>query len=378
MTDWQAVRGRVVTPAGVIDDGVVRMAGGRISSVRPAGARPRVDLAVAWILPGFVDIHVHGGGGHTVTTGDAAQAGAAAAFHAAHGTTTMLASLVASPFELMRGAISAYAPLIADGMLAGLHLEGPYLSAIRCGAQNPAYLRDPDPDELVALLDLGRVRMVTIAPELPGALEVIRLLAARGVVAAVGHTDATYAQTRAAIDAGASVATHLGNAMRPIHHREPGPMIALLEAAGVVCEQIADGVHLHDGMLRFVAGTAGPHRVALVTDAMAAAGMPDGRYELGGQDVTVAAGTARLAGGGAHEGAIAGSTLTMDAAVRHAVHSGLSVEDAAAMAATTPARVLGLDHDLGAIAPGLRADLVLLDEHLRVIRVLREGRPLPR
>jgi N-acetylglucosamine-6-phosphate deacetylase len=159
--------------------------------------------------------------------------------------------------------------------------------------------------------------------------------------------------------------------MRPIHHRDPGPIVALLNG-GVVCEQIADGVHLHDGMLRHVVRTAGRDHVALITDAMAAAGMPDGRYELGGQEVTVADRVARLAG----DGAIAGSTLTMDAAVRRTVRSGVSLVDAAVMAATTPARVLGLEYEIGAVAEGLQADLVLLDAELRVTAVLRAGVPL--
>ena len=381
---WDAaIRGRVVTPDGIIDNGVVRIRNAGIADVGPAGRARRFEYEAAWVLPGFVDQHVHGGGGHTFTTGDPAQARAAAAFHARHGTTTMLASLVTAPFELMRDATLAYQPLIDEGVIEGLHFEGPYLSAARCGAQNPSYLRDPDLAELTALLDLGRVRMVTIAPERPGALAAIELLVTRRVIAAVGHTDATYEQTRDAVAAGARVATHLCNAMRPVHHREPGPIVALLSAPEVVCELIADGVHLHDGMLRFAAGAAGIERTALVTDAMAAAGMPDGRYELGGQAVDVANGAARLAttgattgaATGATTGAIAGSTLTMDAALRRAVHSGMHIGDVARMAATTPARVLGLD-DRGAIEPGRRADLVLLDDDLRVTAVLRRGQPM--
>ena len=212
------------------------------------------------------------------------------------------------------------------------------------------------------------VRTVTIAPELPGALSAIRQLRAHGVVAAVGHTDATYEQTQAAVEAGVRLATHLCNAMRPVHQRDPGPIVALLGASGVVCEQVADGVHLHDGMFRHVVQAAGTSRVALVTDAMAAAGMTDGEYELGGQEVRVAGGVARLAA----SGIIAGSTLTMDAALRHAVHSGLSMLDASTMASATPARVLGFT-DRGAIAAGLRADLVLLDEELAVTGVVRGG-----
>jgi N-acetylglucosamine-6-phosphate deacetylase len=366
------VDGRVVTPVGAVD-GRVRVEDGRIAAIeRTAGAG-----GAGWILPGFVDIHNHGGGGHTFTAGDPAAARGAAAFHLRHGTTTLLASLVSAPHELTRAAVAAYAPLVAAGELAGVHLEGPYLAPARCGAQHPAHLRAPSAAELAELIDLGGVRMVTLAPELPGALDAIALLAGRGVVAAVGHTDATYEQARAAVAAGATVATHLCNGMRPVHHREPGPVVALLDAEGVVCELIADGVHLHDGMLSFAARVAGPDRVALVTDAIAAAGMPDGRYELGGRAVVVSGGVARLATAGspgaAAPGALAGSTLTMDAAVRRAVGAGVPLVDAARMAATTPARVIGLGDRVGAIAPGLRADLVVLDEHLGVVRVMRGG-----
>jgi N-acetylglucosamine-6-phosphate deacetylase len=322
-----------------------------------------------WIVPGFVDIHTHGGGGHTFTTGDPEAARGAADFHLRHGTTTLLASLVSSPFELMRDATLAFAPLLAEGVLAGVHYEGPYLSQIRCGAQNPAFLRDPSVDELAELLALGGVRMVTIAPERPGALDAIKLLVSHGVVAAIGHTDATYDETLAAVAAGATVGTHVFNGMRPPHHREPGPVFALLGAPGVVCELVADGIHLHDGTLAFAATVTGPDRAALITDAMAAAGMADGEYELGGQTVVVADRVARLT----RDGSIAGSTLTMDAALRQAVHAGVSIVDAARMASTTPARAIGLAGELGALTPGLRADLVLLDPDLHVQRVMREG-----
>ncbi|MET0422705.1 MAG: N-acetylglucosamine-6-phosphate deacetylase [Actinoplanes sp.] len=322
------------------------------------------------IVPGFVDIHCHGGGGHTFTTGDAEAARGAAAFHLGHGTTTLLASLVSSPFELMRDAVDAFRPLVAEGVLAGVHFEGPYLSGVRCGAQNPEYLRDPSIDELGALVKLGdgAVRLVTIAPELPGALDAIAFLVAQGVVAAVGHTDATYEQTRAGVDAGATVGTHVFNGMRPPHHREPGPVVGLLSSVAV-CELIADNIHLHPGMLAFAAGSTGPGRAALITDAIDAAGMADGRYDLGGQEVVVADRVARLA----RDGSIAGSTLTMDEALRNAVRAGIALPDAVAMAATTPARALGLDDRIGALEPGLRADLLVLDADLTVKRVMRAG-----
>jgi len=359
------VTGRIVRPGAVVD-GHVEIDGSTIISV-DARAVHETD----YIVPGFVDLHCHGGGGHTFTTGSAGEARAAAEFHLRHGTTTMLASLVSSPFELMRSATAAYAPLVAEGVLAGIHFEGPYLSGARCGAQNPAFLRDPSLDELTALIDIGAgaVRMVTIAPELPGALDAIALLVRHGVLAAIGHTDATYEQTLAGVAAGATVGTHVFNGMRPPHHREPGPVIALLDSPPIVCELVADGVHLHNGMLAFAARAAGPDRAALVTDAMDAAGMADGRYDLGGQAVTVAGGVARLD----RDGSIAGSTLTMDAALRRAVTAGIPLPDAAAMAATTPARALGLADEVGALEAGLRADLVVLSADLKVKRVMRAG-----
>ncbi len=368
---------RIVTPHGIVH-GSLTVADGRIATVsRDHGGAAAghggdgEDLAGAWVVPGFVDIHVHGGGGATYTTGEVDQARKVAAFHLGHGTTTTLASLVTSPPELMHRATKELAPLVDEGVIAGIHYEGPYLSAARCGAQNPAHLRHPDPAELARLVDAGAgtVRMVTIAPELPGALEAIEWLVARGITVAVGHTDATYAETLAAVAAGATVGTHVFNGMRPPHHREPGPVYALLAADTVVCEFIADGVHLHDGTLRFATGVTGPGRAALITDAMAATGMPDGTYELGGQPVTVSGGVARLTDGGS----IAGSTLTMDSALRRAIGAGLSIMDAAAMTATTPARVLGLT-DRGALVSGLRADVVVLSDQLRVERVMRAGK----
>jgi N-acetylglucosamine-6-phosphate deacetylase len=362
------VKGRIVTPDGVIS-GSVGIDGELITAITPAGDDETGDF----IVPGFIDLHCHGGGGHTFTTGDAEAARRAAAFHLAHGTTTMLASLVSSPFALMRDATEAYKPLVADGVIAGIHFEGPYLSHARCGAQNPEFLRDPVPGELSELVKVGEgaVRMMTVAPELPGALDAIAYLRDNGVLAAVGHTDSSYDQTRAGVTAGATVGTHLFNGMRPPHHREPGPVVGLLSSTATV-ELIADNIHLHPGMLAFAAASAGPDRSILITDAMDATGMPDGRYELGGQEVVVADRVARLV----RDGSIAGSTLTMDVALRNAVEAGITLVDAVRMASTTPARLLGLA-DRGAIVPGLRADLVVLDAGLRLKRVVKAGRALP-
>ena len=359
------ISGRIVRPGAVVS-GHVEIDGPTILAVTE-----EPHDGTDYVVPGFVDLHCHGGGGHRFTTGDAADARAAAAFHLRHGTTTMLASLVSSPFALMRDATAAFLPLVADGTVAGIHFEGPYLSGVRCGAQNPEFLRDPSEAEITELIELGgaAIRMMTIAPELPGALGAIRLLASAGAIPALGHTDATYEQTLAGVAAGGTVGTHVFNGMRPPHHREPGPVVALLDSPPVVCELIADGIHLHDGMLAFAARAAGPHRTALVTDAMDAAGMPDGTYDLGGQTVVVADRVARLQ----RDGSIAGSTLTMDAALRRAVGAGIPLPDACLMAATTPARALGLSDDLGALEAGLRADLVVLSPDLHVKQVMRAG-----
>ncbi|HXT87724.1 MAG TPA: amidohydrolase family protein, partial [Trebonia sp.] len=218
----------------------------------------------------------------------------------------------------------------------------------------------------------GWLKMITIAPELPGALDVIRAAAGAGVIAAAGHTDASAEVTAAAIAAGVSHATHLFNGMRPLGHRDPGPAGALLDRQ-VTCEVVADGTHLHDTAIRLAARAVGPGGLVLITDAMAAAGMPDGTYRLGELEVTVAKGVARLAG----TGAIAGSTATMDQVVRHAITSvGLPVADVAAAASTTPARRLGLAAETGSLAPGLAADVVLLDEGFHLAAVLSAGLPV--
>jgi N-acetylglucosamine-6-phosphate deacetylase len=361
------ISGRIVTPDAVVR-GHLDLDGDLITAIVPDDSAGD-DV----IVPGFVDLHCHGGGGHTFTTGSADAARGAAAFHLRHGTTTILASLVSSPFELMRSAVLSFRPLVDEGVLGGIHFEGPYLSAVRCGAQNPGHLRHPAMAEITELVKIGEgaVRMMTVAPELPGALKAITYLSGNGVLAAIGHTDATYDQTHAGVAAGATVATHLFNGMRPPHHREPGPVVGLLSST-VAVELIADNIHLHPGMLAFAARDAGPARSVLVTDAMDATGMPDGQYDLGGQEVAVADRVARLT----RDGSIAGSTLTMDVALRNAVAAGLPLVGAAAMASTTPARLLGLSDRLGALAPGLRADVVVLSADLTLKNVIRAGAPI--
>jgi N-acetylglucosamine-6-phosphate deacetylase len=356
---------KVIVPDGVLAPGWVEVADGRITAVE-AGRPERADHHGAVIVPGFVDIHCHGGGGASFDSADADECARAAAFHRERGTTTLVASLVtAAPEDLERRA-AVLSDLAADGVVAGIHYEGPFLSPARKGAHDPALLREPDPATVDRLLKVPHVRMVTVAPELDGGLDALRRVRDAGALAAVGHTDATYDVTRRAVAAGARVATHLFNGMRPLHHREPGPILALLDAPDVVVELIGDGVHLHPAVVAHVARTTGAGRATLVTDSIAAAGMSDGDYALGGLDVEVRDGVARLAGGGS----IAGSTATAASVFRRAVlDSGLSLTDAVRLAATTPAELLGLD-DRGAVAPGRRADLLVLDDDLTVRAVV--------
>ncbi|GAA3382169.1 N-acetylglucosamine-6-phosphate deacetylase [Cryptosporangium minutisporangium] len=368
---------RVVTPTGVLDPGWVLLDGSTITAIGtgtpPEGSGPGVDLGGGWLLPGFIDLHVHGGGGYDFTT-SADDLAAGVAYHATRGTTRTLVSLVTAPVSALTEQLKWVADAVDRGTgVVGAHLEGPFLAGARCGAQNPAHLIDPDPEALRTLLDAGRgtVRVVTVAPERPGGLDLIDQLVAAGVVAAVGHTDADYATTLAAFERGASLVTHAFNGMRGTHHREPGPVPAALDA-GVPCELINDGVHVHPAAARLLlrSPAGGGDRLVLVTDAIDATGVGDGTYVLGGQDVVVSDGQARLAS----NGSLAGSTLTMDVAVRRAVTVvGMDIVDASVAASGTPARLLGLADRCGAIAPGLDADLVLLDEELRLARVMRGG-----
>lgn len=375
--------GRVLADGRLLDPGWLEIDGERIVGVGE-GTPPRavdVDLGGRLVLPGFVDTHVHGGGGASYLSGDPEEAARVAAFHLQHGTTTSYASLITADLTDLEGQVRGLADLVEDGVLAGIHLEGPWLSAARCGAHDPRLLRAPERSELARILAAGRgtIRMVTLAPELPGGIDAVRQVVDAGAIAAVGHTDASYDVAREAIEAGATVATHLFNAMPPIHHRTPGPITALMNDERVTVEAIADGIHLHPGVIDLIAHRVGSERLALVTDAMTAAGAPDGSYELGGLEVNVVAGVARLADGDS----IAGSTLTMDAAAGLSA-TMLTAPAVAAAAATTPARAHGLT-DVGALRADLRADLVVLDpgyleQGYEVVAVLRGGhwaRPLP-
>ncbi|WP_338748512.1 N-acetylglucosamine-6-phosphate deacetylase [Janibacter alittae] len=359
----------LITPARTCAAAWVRVDGDRILEVGEGRPPSPADRHLpGTLVPGFVDVHCHGGGGASFTTGDASDAQQVVAAHLRHGTTSLVASLVTDGIDELERSVRALGQLVTDGQLAGVHLEGPWLSRDYCGAHEPTLLRPPSPEEVDRLLAAGdaAVTMVTIAPELDGAIDAVRRLVRAGVVVGVGHTDATWEQAREAIDAGATVATHLFNQIRPLHHRRPGPIAALLEDERVWVELVSDGTHVHPAMLR-LARTGAPERIMLVTDAMGAAAAEDGDYRLGPIHVRVRDGIARTP-----TGAIAGSTLTMAGAVRHSVASGFTLEQAVDAATRAPAAALGLA-DVGEIRRGARADFVVLDGDLGVTHVMRAG-----
>lgn len=367
----------LVTPDAIVTDGWVEVDGSRIAALG-SGAPPRpadVDLGGGYLSPGFIDIHSHGGGGATVVGADPEAVARFAEAHRQHGTTTIVASLVSAHYDSLAHDVAALAELTEQGLIAGTHLEGPWIAMEYKGAHDPGTLRDPDPDEVDALIRIGRgtIRMVTLAPEYPHGVDAVRRFADAGAIAAVGHTNATYDRVRAAIDAGATCATHLFNAMRPVNHREPGPIVALTEDERVTNELILDGVHVHAASAAF-AQRAAEGRIVLVTDAMTAAAGQDGEYMLGDLPVLVVDGVARLVDGGA----IAGSTLTMDLAVKFAIEQvGLAPHAAFAAATSTPARMLGLT-DRGRLEVGARADLCHLSEALDLTAVWASGAPVQR
>jgi N-acetylglucosamine-6-phosphate deacetylase len=422
------LRGTAVLGGVLVPDGLVACEQGRVLWSGPYSAwqadgwpEPQRLPDEHTLLPGLVDLHCHGAVGFDfAAAGSATDPGAegaarAAAYHRSKGTTSLVASIVSSSDDDTRRSIAALSPLVDDGVLAGLHLEGPYLSPARCGAHDPALLRAPDLAELEAWLELadGRIVQVTIAPELPGAAAAADLVRQAAATAAVGHTDADHQTVAAALwAAGAArrpaLVTHLFNAMRPLHHRSPGPVGAALSAAArgeAVLELVADGVHLDDALVEMVVGHVGAGQVALVTDAMAATGCGDGDYLLGGQQVRVSGGTARVVHAGASspvggepvDGALAGGTRCLLDVVRRCTGrsrprsgAGLSLVDVITAASATPARVLaaatgpqprstgaaaatGLG-STGPLSPGSAADLLVVDADLSPVRIAVNGR----
>ena len=409
MTDSGAVvvRGRLVQPSSVVDDGVVVASGGRVTfagsldDALATGYGPAVESVPpapeTYVLPGLVDVHNHGGGGVSFPdVGTAAEALAGVLEHRRHGTTTLLASLVTAGPEVLLERAAVLAELAVAGEIEGLHAEGPFLSHRRRGAHNPADLQEGSVDLVrdLARAARGYLRTMTIAPEVRGVTGdggVAEALVEAGVLPSLGHTDGSTEQAEALITQvtaalaaaggalGPMTATHLFNGMRPLHHRQPGPIAACLPAAArgdMVVELIGDGVHLDPATVRSVFDLVGADHVVLVTDAMAAAGVADGRYELGPMSVLVADGVARIVTQGeavGGEGPIAGGTAHLVDVVRSAVAGGVPLVDAVRSATAVPARVLGLTGEVGSLEPGVRADVLVTDADLRPLRVLRHG-----
>jgi N-acetylglucosamine-6-phosphate deacetylase len=365
---WAAFDGDRITAVGT----------GATWAAHAAGCAEVTDAAGGLLTPGFIDLHGHGGGGASFDDGTAAIE-RALAVHRAHGTTRSVLSLVANPADALEASLTAIAGLAErDPLVLGSHLEGPFLAPSRKGAHNPDFLATPSPAAVQRLVAAARgtLRQITLAPELPGALDAIPVLAAAGVVVAVGHTEADEDLARAAFDRGARLLTHAFNAMPGIGHREPGPVVAAIRDERVTAELVLDAVHVHPDVARLLLDAA-PGRVALITDAMAAAGAADGTYRLGSLEVAVTDGVARLRQPDGSPGSIAGSTLTQDRALRAATRlCGMSLPAAVAALTWVPARTLGLDNRLGRLAPGYAADAVLLSEACEVRAVWGAGRRL--
>lgn len=372
----QVWRGRVVTPDGVLEGGVVVAEDGIIQAVSADGRyRPTLDVGRSYIVPGFIDVHIHGLAGADAMRADQGDVARMAVKLARHGVTGFLPTTVSAQMDRTLAVVRAIRAYASDGQLRadrqrakvlGIHLEGPWISKEAKGAHDERHIQPPQWSAVQRLLDAGGgwVRIVSLAPEQPGADEVIRGLAERGVAASIAHTAATYDQAERAIRLGACQVTHCFNAMTGLHHRRPGALTAVLLHDSVRAELIADGVHVHPAAIRLLVRVKGRHRVMLVSDAIAAAGLADGEYSLGELPVRVQGGQARLL-----DGTLAGSTLTLDQAVRYLVQvCAIPLVDAVCMASTTPAEAIGWGHRKGQIRPGFDADLVVLNEALQPVR----------
>lgn len=369
------VGGTLVTPDQELPDHSLVLEDGKIVEIRPAGPEKGnaiIQARNSIITPGLIDVHVHGSLGSDTMDATPTALAVMGSYFAAHGITSFLATTITAPSEQIKSAIDNVSDCLdqkGGTQLLGVHLEGPYLSAKYRGAQPDDHLRAPDPNEYGAWLDTGVVRLVTLAPELPGASELIQLGAARGIQFAVGHSAADYDTVVRAADLGLRQATHTFNGMAGLHHREPGTVGAVLSDERIYAQVIADGVHLHPAVFKILMRVKGVGRTILITDAMRATGLPDGEYELGAQRIVVKQGVAR-----APNGSLAGSTLTLDAALRNAARfAGLSVREALPMATSVPAEALGLAGKKGSLQPGADADITIFDQNFEVQKTIVGG-----
>lgn len=387
MTDLAIHVDRLLTPLLETREATLLVEDGRITAIgrrgelRVAPGTPEHNAQGMTAVPGFVDVHIHGAGGHDVMEGAAEALEIVAETVAGRGTTSLVATTVTASEERLCRSAEGIARYIASqaqnrpsraprAEILGLHFEGPFISQVRRGVHPAEWIQHPSLPLFAKMLDAaqGAARILTLAPELPAALELIAAARKAGVVVSLGHTDATYEQARAAIRSGAHHAAHVFNAMRPFSHRETGVLGAVLTSPQVTAELIADGVHVDAPAIQLLLNAKGPGQVLLVSDGTAATGMPDGKYQLGSFEVTVSGGVCRNA-----EGKLAGSTLTLDRALRRLVALGVPLGDALRMLTLNPARLLGLEGKKGVLVPGADADLVLLDDQLRVTGVLTAG-----
>lgn len=375
---------RVLTPRATLAGGWVAVRDGRIAAIGPASAPPPGDLlehlAVdgAWVLPGFLDVHTHGAVGHDTMDADPAGLEAIAAHQARHGVTGFLPTTWTASHAATLAALETVSHLqgraLPGATVLGAHLEGPYLNPRRCGAQDQRDIRPAEPDEVSAYLATGVVRLITLAPEIAQNLAVVPICRRAGVTVSIGHSDATFEQVRAAVAAGVRHATHTGNAMRPLHHREPGTLGGVLDHPPVRAEVIADGLHVHPALLRLVHGVKGSDGMLLVTDAIGATGLSEGAFDLAGRPVEVRDGAVRLS-----DGTLAGSVLTMDRALRTLVEAtGLGLEQLWPTVSRTPARTIGVEDHKGSLIAGADGDLVVLDDSLQVLATIVGGRVVHR
>jgi N-acetylglucosamine-6-phosphate deacetylase len=370
-----------LTDAGIlIRDGVIEAVGPRQDMTLPSGAT-EISAAGQTAIPGFIDIHIHGAGGHDVMEGTGEAMSTVAQTLARHGTTSFVATTVtASPDDTCRSVegiaryiTQQFETLQPKAEVLGVHYEGPFINKARRGVHPAEWVQLPSAELLQRFVQAaaGKARILTIAPELLGAIPCIHAAREAGIVVAMGHTDATYEQARAGIVHGARHAVHVYNAMRPFSHRDSGVIGAVLTSQEVTAELIADGIHVEEAAMRLLLQAKGPGCVILISDGLSATGMPDGKYMLGNFEVSVAGGVCRNA-----EGKLAGSTLTLDRALRNVVALGISLPDAVRMLTTNPAKLLGIEFKKGALRTGADADIVLLDENLQLTNVWTRGLPL--
>ncbi len=369
----------ILTPTERIDNGALVTDGRRIAAVGPVGETPYpdgaqvIDATGLFLTPGFIDLQINGAFGYDFTA-DPATIWLVAAKLARYGVTAFLPTIISSPLETVAAAqeILGQTPVSGEtgAIPLGLHVEGPFLNPTRKGAHNPEHLLAHNLEAVADWSPERGVRLVTLAPELPGGLDLVAVLAEQGVAVSAGHSNATYTEAQAGFDAGIRYGTHLFNAMPPLHHREPGLIGALLTDPRPTVGMIADGIHTHPSIVRMAWQTLGNTRLNLVTDAMAALGMPPGQHLLGDYDVIVDETSARLA-----DGTLAGSILSLDVALRNLItFAECSLAEALPTVTTTPARLLGLSDQRGLLAPGHLADLVLLSPEFDVVLTIVEGR----